>query len=92
LRRWLAWPKIFFDNCRKDGVKGNLQKYRLVPFDASLIYVYGFVARLEFSTVGLYYHMEASGDPSETKSEISCANSLRNLVNFSWTEIDITYQ
>jgi hypothetical protein len=63
-----------------------------VPFDDSLVDVYRFIAGLVFNTVSLENHMEASGDPSETKSEISCANSLRNLVSFSWTEIDITYQ
>lgn len=48
--------------------------YGLIPFCDSLIYVYEFVAYLAFSTVSLDYHMEASGDPSEAKSEISCAN------------------
>jgi hypothetical protein len=43
-------------------MKYNIQKYGLVPFDYSLIYVYKFVARLPFSTVGLYHYMEASGD------------------------------
>jgi hypothetical protein len=62
-----------------------------MPFDDSLVYVYRFIAGLVFSTVSLENHMEASGDPSETKSEISCANSLRNLVNSSWAEINITY-
>lgn len=65
----------------KTGVKGNLQKYVLVPFDERLIYVYGFVACLVFGTISLYYHIETSGDPPEPKSEISCANGLGEIVN-----------
>jgi hypothetical protein len=63
-----------------------------MPFDDSLVYMYRFIACLVFSTVSLENHMEASGDPSETKSEISCTNVLRNIVNSSCAEIDITYQ
>ena len=63
-----------------------------MPFNDSLVYAYRFIACLVFSTVSLENHMEASGDPSETKSEISCTNGLRNIINSSWAEIDITYQ
>jgi hypothetical protein len=73
-------------------VKDNLQKNALMPFNDSLVYAYGFSACLIFSTVSLENHMEASGDPSETKSEITCANVLRNIVSSSWAEIDIAYQ
>jgi hypothetical protein len=76
----------------KDEIKDNIQKYELVPFDYSLIYVYVFVTRLKFSTACLYYYMEASGDASETKSEISSTNGLREIVNTSRAGINITYQ
>jgi hypothetical protein len=91
-RRWLAWPKIILNNCKKDGIRDNLQENALVPFNDSLVYAYSFIACLVFSTVNLENHMEASGDPSETKSEISRTNVLRNIINCSWAEIDITYQ
>jgi hypothetical protein len=64
----------------------------LIPFDDSLIYVYGCVTSLEFSTVSLYCYIEASGDPSEAKSEICCVNGLGEIVNTCGMEIDITYQ
>jgi hypothetical protein len=75
-RRCLALPRVFLITYRKDEVKDHLQKYAVVPFDNSLIYVYGFIARLAISTASLYYYMEASRNPSETMSEISCANGL----------------
>jgi hypothetical protein len=78
-RRWLARPRVFLNTSRKDRIKGNLQRYAHVPFYDSLIYLYSFVACLEFSTVNLYRYMEASGDPSEAKSEISCVNGLGEI-------------
>jgi hypothetical protein len=85
LKIWLAWPTVFLNICRKDRLKDNLQKNVLVPFDDSLVYVDRFIAGLVFSAVSLELknHMKASRDPSETKSEISCANSLRKSVNSS---------
>jgi hypothetical protein len=91
-RRWIARPRVLLNTCRKDEIRNNIQKYGLGPFNDSLIYVYRFVARLAFSTVGLYHHMEASEDTSETKSEISCVNGLREIVNTSRAEVNITYR
>jgi hypothetical protein len=68
--------KYFSKTFRKDGVNDDLQKDALVPLDDNLIYVCGCVTCLEFSTVGLYCYIEASGDPSEAKSEITCVNGL----------------
>jgi hypothetical protein len=67
----------------KYEIKDNIQRYGLDPFDDSLVYMYGFVVCLEFSIVCLNYHMEASGDASETKSKISCANGSREIINTS---------
>jgi hypothetical protein len=80
-RRWLAWPKIILNNCKNNGVEDNLQKNALVPFNDSLVYAYRFIACLVFNTVSLENEMEASGDPSETKSEINCANCLGETVS-----------
>jgi hypothetical protein len=59
-RRWLARPRVFLNTGRKNGIKDNLQKYALVPFYDSLVYMYRFVACMEFSAVSLYYYIHGS--------------------------------
>jgi hypothetical protein len=46
----------------------------------SLVYVYRFVVCLTLSTVSLYCHGEANGNPLETKSDISRTKQLREYV------------
>lgn len=65
----------------KTGVKGNLQKYVLVPFDESLIYVYGFVTCLACGTISLRYHIETSGDPSRPR--------VRSAARMAWEKLSI---
>lgn len=59
----------------------------LVPFEDSLLYEYKFVACLAFSVISCYCYMKASGDQSETKSEVNCANGSNDglllLLRFS---------
>lgn len=55
----------------------------LVPFNDGVVYMYRLVACLALSTVSLCYHMEANGDPSEIKSEISCANGSNDNLLYS---------
>jgi len=79
--RWFKWPKVLLNFGRKNGAMKNLQNYPFIPFDNVRIYVYRFVGCLPFSIFGLYCDVEASWDPSKTKSKISRTNALVKAIN-----------
>jgi hypothetical protein len=74
--RWLRGSGAFVNTYREDEAIHSLQDYLLLPFDNVQIYVRRRACCLPLSAVDLHCHIEASRDPSETKSEISCTNSF----------------